>query len=68
MVEAKIAELTVRANTLQERLDNCKHHLKAAGIPHLLRNLEGHADVPHSARNTARHGRRIHFSGHRVPF
>jgi len=68
VVEAEIAELTVHANTLQERLDNCKHCLEAAGIPHLLHNLEGHADVPHSACNTVRCGRRIHFNGHRVPF
>jgi hypothetical protein len=68
VVEAEIAELTARANTLQEHLDNCKHRLEAAGIPHLLRNLEGHADVPRAAHNTARHGRRIHFNGHGVPF
>ena len=57
MVKAEIAELTVRANTLQERLDNCKHRLKVAGIPHLLRNLEGRTDVPRAARNTACHRR-----------
>jgi hypothetical protein len=68
VVEAEIAELTARANTLQERLDNCKHRLEAVGIPHLLRNLEEHANVPHSARNTVRRGRRIRFNGHRVPF
>ena len=68
VVEAEIAELTAHANTLQERLDNCKHCLEAAGIPHLLHNLEGRADVPCSARNTARRGRRIRFNGHGVPF
>jgi hypothetical protein len=68
MVEAKIAELTARANTLQEHLDNCKHHLEAAGIPHLLCNLKGHANVPCSARNTARRRCRIRFNGHGVPF
>ena len=56
VVEAEIAELTMCANTLQELLDNCKHCLEAVGIPHLLRNLEGHANVPHSAHNTARRG------------
>jgi hypothetical protein len=68
MVEAEIVELTVCANTLQERLDNCKHRLEVVGIPHLLRNLEGRTNIPHSARNTAHRGRHIHFNGHRVPF
>jgi hypothetical protein len=68
MVEAKIAELTTHANTLQEHLDNCKHRLKAAGIPHLLRNLEGRTNIPRSAHITVRCGRRIHFNGHGVPF
>jgi hypothetical protein len=68
MVEAEITELTARANTLQEHLDNCKHHLEAAGIPHLLRNLKGCADIPCAARNTACCSQRIRFNGHRVPF
>jgi hypothetical protein len=68
VVEAEIVELTACANTPQERLDNCKHHLEAVGIPHLLRNLEGRADVPRSARNTAHCSQRICFNGHGVPF
>jgi hypothetical protein len=68
VVEAEIAELTTCANTLQECLDNCKHHLEAAGIPHLLHNLEGHANMPRSAHNTACRSRRIRFNGHGVPF
>ena len=68
MVEAEIVELTVHANILQERLDNCKHHLKAVGIPHLLQNLEGCTNIPHSAHNTAHCSQHIHFNEHRVPF
>jgi hypothetical protein len=56
VVEAEITELTTHANTLQEHLDNCKHHLKATGIPHLLRNLKGHTNIPCSARITVRCG------------
>jgi hypothetical protein len=68
VVEAEIAELTTRANTLQECLDNCKHRLEVAGIPHLLCNLKGRANLLRGAHNTARRGRRIHFNGHGVPF
>jgi hypothetical protein len=68
VIETKIAELTAQLAVLQERLDNGRACLKASEVPCMLRNLEGHADIPRGARGPARQGRHICFNGSGVPF
>ncbi len=45
-INAEISELTGRCTILQEAIDNCQGRLEAAGVPFMLRNLEGHASLP----------------------
>jgi hypothetical protein len=68
IIETEVAELTGRLAVLQERLDNGRACLEASEVPCMLRNLEGHADIPRGAREPARRGRRIRFNGSGVPF
>jgi hypothetical protein len=68
VIETEVAELTGRLAVLQERLDNGRARLEAAEVPHMLRNLKGHADIPRGARGPARRGRHVRFNGPGVPF
>jgi hypothetical protein len=68
IIKTEVAELTSRLTVLQERLDNGRARLKALEVPRMLRNLEGRADIPRSARGPARRGRHIRFNGLGAPF
>jgi len=46
LIEAEITELTGRCALLQESISNCRRQLEAGGVPFLLRNLEGRANLP----------------------
>ena len=57
LLDAEISELTGRVCLLQESIDNCRGRLKAGGVPFLLHNLEGHANLPRH-QGFPRRGRR----------
>jgi len=46
LINAEISELTGRCALLQESIDNCHGRLEAGGIPFLLCNLKGRANLP----------------------
>ncbi len=47
LINAEITELTSHCTLLQESISNCQGRLEAGGVPFLLRNLEGRANLPH---------------------
>jgi len=54
VIKTEVAELTGQLAVLQEQLDNGRARLEAAEVPHMLRNLEGRADIPCGTRGPAR--------------
>ncbi|SRR6266851_9328819 len=60
LIEAEITELTGHCALLQESISNCRGQLEAGGVPFLLHNLEGRAELPRH-QGFPRRGRRGHF-------
>ena len=60
LIETEITKLTSRCALLQESISNCHGRLEAGGIPFLLRNLEGRANLPRHQGFPCR-GHRGHF-------
>ena len=47
-MDTEISKLMGHCAILQEAINNCRGRLEAGGVPFLLRNLKGHANLPRS--------------------